>query len=63
MVGGVIIIPSISYKYYQCSSAERGRTFYFRVNNHAIFMKGANYVPASTLPELSADADAGEFTK
>lgn len=44
-------------------SADRGRTFYFRVNNHPIFMKGANYVPASTLPELSADADAGEFTK
>lgn len=39
--------------------AERGRTFYFRVNNHPIFIKGANYVPASTLPELSADSDAG----
>ncbi|XP_030563718.1 beta-mannosidase-like [Drosophila novamexicana] len=36
---------------------ERGRTFYFRVNGHPIFMKGANYVPAHTLPELSADSD------
>ncbi|XP_039150424.1 beta-mannosidase isoform X1 [Drosophila simulans] len=35
-----------------------GRTFFFRVNGHPIFMKGANYVPAHTLPELSADADA-----
>ncbi|KAH8360186.1 hypothetical protein KR093_011287, partial [Drosophila rubida] len=35
----------------------RGRTFYFRVNNHPIFMKGVNYVPAHTLPELSADSD------
>lgn len=26
-------------------------------------MKGANYVPASTLPELSADSDAGELGK
>ncbi|KAH8418053.1 hypothetical protein KR222_010989 [Zaprionus bogoriensis] len=37
---------------------DRGRTFYFRVNDHPIFAKGANYVPASTLPELSADSDA-----
>ncbi|KAH8312206.1 hypothetical protein KR044_009796 [Drosophila immigrans] len=35
----------------------RGRTFYFRVNGHPIFMKGVNYVPAHTLPELSADSD------
>ncbi|XP_002137887.2 beta-mannosidase-like [Drosophila pseudoobscura] len=34
-----------------------GRTFFFRVNGHPIFMKGANYVPANTLPELSAEAD------
>lgn len=26
-------------------------------------MKGANYVPASTLPELSADSDAGKLGK
>ncbi|XP_044250625.1 beta-mannosidase-like isoform X2 [Drosophila takahashii] len=38
-----------------------GRTFFFRVNGHPIFMKGANYVPAHTLPELSADADAVEY--
>ncbi|EDV47740.2 uncharacterized protein Dere_GG12165 [Drosophila erecta] len=37
---------------------EIGKTFFFRVNGHPIFMKGANYVPAHTLPELSADADA-----
>ncbi|XP_017968131.1 beta-mannosidase-like [Drosophila navojoa] len=36
---------------------ERGRTFYFRVNGHPIFMKGVNYVPAHTLPELSADTE------
>ncbi|XP_034485260.1 beta-mannosidase-like isoform X2 [Drosophila innubila] len=36
---------------------ERGRTFYFRVNGHPIFMKGVNYVPAHTLPELSADSE------
>jgi len=34
---------------------------FFRVNCHPIFMKGANYVPAHTLPELSADADAGKY--
>ncbi|KAH8304924.1 hypothetical protein KR018_005050 [Drosophila ironensis] len=34
-----------------------GRTFFFRVNGHPIFMKGANYVPAHTLPELSGDTD------
>ncbi|XP_052836095.1 beta-mannosidase-like isoform X1 [Drosophila gunungcola] len=38
-----------------------GRTFYFRVNGHPIFIKGANYVPAHTLPELSADADKVEY--
>ncbi|XP_017057225.2 beta-mannosidase-like isoform X2 [Drosophila ficusphila] len=38
-----------------------GRTFFFRVNGHPIFMKGANYVPVHALPELSADADALEF--
>ncbi|EDV92670.1 GH18705 [Drosophila grimshawi] len=36
---------------------DRGRTFYFRVNDHPIFMKGANYVPAQTLPELSAETE------
>lgn len=39
------------------ASLERGRTFYFRVNGHPIFMKGVNYVPAHTLPELSADTE------
>ncbi|XP_016981521.2 beta-mannosidase-like isoform X1 [Drosophila rhopaloa] len=38
-----------------------GRTFFFRVNGHPIFMKGANYVPAHTLPELSSDADKVEY--
>ncbi|XP_037951778.1 beta-mannosidase-like [Teleopsis dalmanni] len=32
-----------------------GRTFYFKVNGHPIFMKGANYMPVHILPELSAD--------
>ncbi|KAL7726905.1 hypothetical protein ACLKA6_019124 [Drosophila palustris] len=36
---------------------EIGRTFYFRVNGHPIFMKGVNFVPAHTLPELSADTE------
>ncbi|XP_030370503.1 beta-mannosidase-like [Scaptodrosophila lebanonensis] len=35
-----------------------GHSFYFRVNGQSIFMKGINYVPAHTLPELSADTDA-----
>ncbi|XP_023034009.1 beta-mannosidase [Drosophila willistoni] len=34
-----------------------GRTFFFRVNDHPIFIKGANYVPANTLPELSTTED------
>ncbi|KAH8369200.1 hypothetical protein KR009_003853 [Drosophila setifemur] len=40
-----------------------GKTFFFRVNGHPIFMKGANYVPASILPELSADDDTSECSR
>lgn len=42
---------------YICVISARGRTFYFRVNGHPIFMKGVNYVPAQTLPELSAETE------
>lgn len=30
-----------------------GRTFYFKVNNQPIFIKGANYVPSHIVPEYS----------
>ncbi|XP_017845384.1 beta-mannosidase-like [Drosophila busckii] len=38
-----------------------GRSFYFRVNDQPIFMKGVNYVPADILPELAADTDTLQY--
>ncbi|KAH8338753.1 hypothetical protein KR059_010811 [Drosophila kikkawai] len=40
---------------------QSGRTFFFRVNGHPIFTKGANYIPAHTLPELSAETESVEY--
>ncbi|KAF5301663.1 hypothetical protein FQA39_LY10710 [Lamprigera yunnana] len=31
---------------------ENGTTFYFKVNNHPIFIKGSNIIPLNILPEL-----------
>lgn len=36
-----------------------GLSFYFKVNNFSIFMKGSNYIPASIHPELSYDKEKG----
>lgn len=35
-------------------SLDKGRTFYFRVNDVPIFAKGSNWIPASVFPELSS---------
>ncbi|KAJ8869705.1 hypothetical protein PR048_028700 [Dryococelus australis] len=33
-----------------------GLTFYLEVNGRSVFLKGSNWIPANTLPELSTDA-------
>ncbi len=38
-----------------------GLTFYFSINDVAIFAKGTNYIPNSILPEKSADAKTIEY--
>lgn len=36
---------------------DSGLSFYFKINNIPIFMKGSNWIPASILPEKSADLE------
>ncbi|XP_018802797.1 PREDICTED: beta-mannosidase-like [Bactrocera latifrons] len=39
----------------------QGRTFYFKVNDVPIFIKGATYLPVDILPEKYDDAEAVEY--
>lgn len=35
--------------------ATGGLSFYFKVNNESIFMKGSNWIPSDILPEVGDD--------
>ncbi|VVC90585.1 unnamed protein product [Leptidea sinapis] len=37
------------------TTAGNGLTFYFKVNDYPLFMKGSNWIPANILPELGSD--------
>lgn len=43
-------------------AVEFGRSFYFKINNQSLFMKGANYLPVSILPEDTNDKQKGKQT-
>lgn len=41
------------------AEGEDGLTFYFKINDHPIFMKGTNWIPLNVLPELGYDKKHG----